>query len=87
MAKTLIRTYNGIKHYKDEWGTNFFEFKQGTLSASWRIEHNLDRFPTFTIIDTTGVLPGNIYPKIVHNNRNVTHIVFDEPFKGLATFI
>lgn len=59
-----------------------FEFVQSTPSASWNINHNLDKRPSITIIDSgNNQVIGDI---IYVDNDNVT-INFSAAFSGTAT--
>lgn len=58
-----------------------FIFQQGQASATWEIEHNLDNYPSVTVIDTAGsVVEGEV--SYVSSNKCVVN--FKAAFKGTA---
>lgn len=63
-------------------GDKTFNFTQGSPSAVWVIQHNLEKFPSATVVDTgdTSVLGGQI--EYIDNN-NLT-ITFGAAFAGKA---
>lgn len=66
----------------DAGGDKNFVFTQGVPSTTWTIQHNLEKFPSVTIVDTgdTSVLGGQI--EYIDNN-NLT-ITFGTAFAGKA---
>lgn len=54
---------------------------QNLVSAVWNITHNLDKFPSITVIDSSGAeIEG--YPTYV--NSNVVQLNFSAAFSGVA---
>ena len=58
-----------------------FEFTQGVPSTTWNIQHNLNKFPSITVIDTADTVVTGQYTYI--DNKNVT-LTFSEGFAGKA---
>ena len=74
--------YNIANFVLDAGGDKNFVFTQGVPSTTWTIQHNLEKFPSVTIVDTgdTSVLGGQI--EYIDNN-NLT-ITFGTAFAGKA---
>ena len=60
-----------------------FEFVQGVPSTEWVVQHNLDKFPAVTVLDSSG----NEYEvDVFHIDKNTTRISFSVAFSGTAVF-
>lgn len=55
---------------------------QGSLSDEWLINHNLNKLPSVTIMDTSNRVVAADIEYIDNNNLKIT---FNNPFKGRAT--
>ena len=58
-----------------------FEFTQGVPSTAWNIQHNLNKFPSITVIDTADTVVTGQYTYIDNNNVTLT---FSAGFAGKA---
>lgn len=58
-----------------------FEFIQTTPATEWSIEHNLDKFPSVTILNDAG---DKIYGGIFYNSVNKVTLSFSQPITGKA---
>ena len=58
-----------------------FEFTQGVPSTTWNIQHNLNKFPSITVIDTADTVVTWQYTYIDNNNVTLT---FSAGFAGKA---
>ena len=58
-----------------------FEFTQGVPSTTWNIQHNLNKFPSITVIDTANTVVTGEYTYIDNNNVTLT---FSAGFAGKA---
>jgi hypothetical protein len=58
-----------------------FEFTQGVPSTTWSIQHNLNKFPSITVIDTADTVVTGQYTYIDNNNVTLT---FSAGFAGKA---
>ena len=58
-----------------------FTFTQGTLSDTWTINHNLDRFPSVTVVDNSNNI---VVGAVTYNNSNQIVISFSETVIGKA---
>jgi hypothetical protein len=58
-----------------------FEFTQGVPSTTWNIQHNLNKFPSITVIDTANTVVTGQYTYIDNNNVTLT---FSAGFAGKA---
>lgn len=58
-----------------------YTFSQIIPSSTWTIEHNLERHPSVTVVDSSGnMVMGEIF---YDNNNNIT-LTFAAPFAGKA---
>lgn len=58
-----------------------YEHHQETASASWTIEHNLDNYPSVTVVDSGGTV---VEGDVIYLNRNIIRVEFSAPFSGVA---
>jgi len=58
-----------------------FEYSQGTPLLSWSIIHNLGKYPSVTITDSSGT---ELECEVIHNDLNSLTLNFSEPFAGNA---
>jgi hypothetical protein len=58
-----------------------FDFTQGVPSATWIIQHNLNKYPSATVVDSGGNV--NI-GDITYDSKNQITIRFSAPFSGEA---
>ena len=59
-----------------------FYFTQTTASDTWIITHNLNKYPSATVIDSAGT---EVVGNITYNSLNQITITFSGAFKGSAT--
>ena len=59
-----------------------FYFTQTTASDTWTITHNLNKYPSATVIDSAGT---EVVGNITYNSLNQITITFSGAFKGSAT--
>ena len=58
-----------------------FDFRQGVPSATWIIQHNLNKYPSATVVDSgKNVNIGDI----TYDSKNQITIRFSAPFSGKA---
>jgi hypothetical protein len=60
-----------------------FLYSQDTASAFWTVAHNLGKYPSITVIDSTGVEVDGTYK---HLDANNVELMFTEAFVGKAFF-
>lgn len=65
----------------DADGDKHFEFSQNTPSARWQIAHNLNKFPSVTIIDSGG---SEVVGDIEYPDKNTVVVTFQSAFSGKA---
>ena len=58
-----------------------FSYEQALASSVWNIQHNLNKYPSVTIVDSAGSV---IEGKVNYININNIEIEFNSPFKGKA---
>jgi len=56
-------------------------FEQAVASSIWTINHNLERFPSVTIVDSSG---NHIMGETFYDNENTITLTFSAPFAGVA---
>lgn len=62
-------------------GDKTYVHPQSIAAAQWVVPHNLDKFPSVTVIDSAGdECDGNI----VYNDSNSLTLVFSAAFAGVA---
>ena len=58
-----------------------FVYNQAISSDVWEIEHNLDKYPSVTVVDSGGSV---VVGEIVYINKNNVRITFTSAFSGKA---
>lgn len=62
-------------------GDKEFAFTQSVASATWEIQHDMDKYPAVTVVDTgSNVVIG----EVVYNDQNKITITFSSAFSGKA---
>lgn len=56
-------------------------FEQGVAASTWHIAHNLNKFPSVTVVDSAGT---TIDCTVVYINSNECELQFNAAFKGNA---
>jgi hypothetical protein len=59
----------------------FFSFVQTVASAAWVVVHNLGKFPSVSVVDSSGHL---VLGDVQHNSANSLTIYFSAAFAGTA---
>lgn len=65
----------------DSLGDKNYEHDQANSSSIWTINHNLNKKPSVTIIDTANTV---VEGKVIINDENTITIEFNFPFSGKA---
>lgn len=68
----FIRTYLGGLTYT---------FVQDVPALTWSIQHNLERHPSVTVVDSSGNL---VWGDTFYDNNNNITLTFNAPFSGKA---
>lgn len=83
--ETLNEDIHAIKTQFEELKKNptdkAFVYNQDTLSDTWNIEHNLNKFPSITIVDTGGNI---VYGDYIYTDKNNVTLKFSLPISGKA---
>lgn len=58
-----------------------FIFEQSVASDTWEIEHNLDKFPSVTIVDSAGTV---YYPAVHYDSSNKVTVTMNGATTGKA---
>lgn len=80
------KTYSAVSVADYLFGTGRFAattytHTQGTASTTWTITHNLERFPSITVIDTGG---NQIFAQAQFIDENQIILTFSSAFTGKA---
>lgn len=70
-----------IKNKPSTQADKHYTHVQGTAAAAWIIQHNLNTFPSVTVVDSAGSV---VYGEVVYNNPNQVTVVFTAAFSGKA---
>lgn len=76
-----------LKYESGEWvnspvGADLnFTFNQSPASAVWTITHNLNKFPNYTVIDSSG---DEVEGDVTYINNNQLTLTFSAAFSGTA---
>ena len=62
-------------------GGDTFVFEMGEAQKDWTIQHNLDKRPSVTVVDSSGAA---ITCAVDYIDENTVQIHFNAPFKGFA---
>jgi hypothetical protein len=73
--------YYSIQIDEIEGFDSHFEFTQGVPATTWDITHNLNKFPSITVVDTASTTVVGSYEYI---NKNRVILSFSGPFAGKA---
>ena len=73
--------YYSIQIDEVEGFDSHFEFVQGVPAATWDITHNLDKFPSITVVDTANTTVMGSYEYIT---KDRVILSFSTPFAGKA---
>lgn len=83
--ETLNEDIHAIKTQFEELKKNptdkAFVYNQDTLSDTWNIEHNLNKFPSATVVDTGG---NAVYGDCIYTDKDNLVIKFSLPVSGKA---
>ena len=60
---------------------NFYKYTQGSASAEWIIEHDLEKFPSVTVQDSADE---NVEGSVEYVDPNKIIIIFSAAFSGVA---
>ena len=63
---------------------NAFEWTQSSPSASWVINHNLNKYPCVTVADDTMHV---VFPDVQYSDLNNVAVVFPAPATGSAHLV
>jgi hypothetical protein len=71
-----------IKQFLPDGDKNFVHI-QNIPSTTWHINHNLNKFPSVTVIDSANT---EVEGDIIHINENQCQLIFSAAFSGKAIF-
>lgn len=64
-------------------GGSTYTHVQGTSSTSWLVEHNLNRHPSVTVVDSAGTV---VLGTVTFVSNTTVRLDFSYPFSGTAYF-
>lgn len=62
-------------------GDKEFVFTQSVASATWEIQHDMNKYPAVTVVDTGGNV---VVGEVVYNDQDKITITFSAAFSGKA---
>lgn len=62
---------------------NSFVFSQSSASKIWVVKHELNKFPSVTVVDSQPT-PQTVIGEVVYNDQNTCTITFSAAFSGKA---
>jgi len=72
-----------FKSAADGIGDKHFAHTQSIASATWVVNHNLNKFPSVTVVDSAGTV---VIGKVEYNTNNQATLTFVGSFSGKAYF-
>lgn len=72
---------NVLAEYVNSQLTQTYVFEQATPESTWIIEHELERYPSVTIVDSADNV---VVGYQIYNNNNQITLEFSAPFAGKA---
>lgn len=70
-----------ISHPSEGGGDVHYEHMQSIATDEWVIDHNLNKFPSVTVVDSAGTV---VYGEVYYPNKNKVIIKFMAAFSGRA---
>nr|DAO21873.1 MAG TPA: hypothetical protein [Caudoviricetes sp.] len=79
----IIQPDNTLRYIGSETGESdkSFVFTQSVAAAKWEIQHNLDKYPSVSIVDSAGT---EVVGDVQYIDKNNIVILFTAPFSGKA---
>jgi len=65
----------------DTFSTGTYTFTQSSAASTWVINHNLSKFPSITVVDSSGNV---VVGFETYNSNNQITLTFSAPFSGSA---
>lgn len=62
-------------------GDKTFTYTQQTPASSWRIQHNLDKYPAVSVVDSAGSI---VIGDVEYIDKNTVIVTFQSAFAGTA---
>jgi len=78
---TNIVTRRSTSEVLVDLGISTYTHDQGVPSATWTVVHNLEKFPSATVVDTGDTV---VVGEITYVNNNEIEILFQSAFSGKA---
>lgn len=78
--RTVKLTYRDNTFISDNYNYAYIH-NQTVPASSWSITHNLNKYPSVTIVDTAN---SEIIGEVVYNNNNTLTLTFSASFSGKA---
>lgn len=70
-----------IEEHSAEFVDKTFVYEQGIAANEWIVSHNLNKYPSVTVYDSSG---NEVICDVQYINENSCKIVANAPFKGRA---
>ena len=73
--------YYGFAIYPEISADKNFVFTQNNPAITWTITHNLDKFPSVSVVDSANEI---VYGEVTYTNTNLLTVTFTAAFSGKA---
>ena len=73
--------YYGFAAYPEVSADKNFVFTQNAPAITWTITHNLDKFPSVSVVDSANEI---VYGEVTYTNTNLLTVTFTAAFSGKA---
>jgi len=73
--------YYGFAIYPEISADKNFVFTQNNPAVTWTITHNLDKFPSVSVVDSANEI---VYGEVTYTNTNLLTVTFTAAFSGKA---
>lgn len=77
----VIRSDGTLEKFGGGDGDKAFIFTQAIAAAQWEINHNLDKYPSVSIVDSGG---NEVVGDVTYMTKNKLTVAFTAPFSGKA---
>lgn len=79
----VLKTLDGQSLFGSGDIATWHTYQQNSPSAVWVIQHNLNKYPSVTVVDSAGTW---VIGEVVYNDTNTITISFNGTFSGKAFF-
>lgn len=81
LSGNLVIKVSSVTNATTSSGDKHFEHSQALAESIWNINHNMNKYPSVSLVDDTGTV---MYAEILHLNNDNVRVTFSEPVIGKA---